>query len=91
MRGRRSRNKGARTKRAIARLLQAKGIAAVKISGMYKPGADPSMPLLGTDKVVEVKCRATGVTQLYNWLDERQEQSVVLRISLAAEIAKRAV
>ena len=38
MSGCRSRDKGARTERAIVRLLQALG--AVKISGMYKLGAD---------------------------------------------------
>ena len=98
MSGRRSRDKGARTERAIVRLLQAQGIAATKISGMYKPGADITMPLLGADRAVEVKCRAAGFAQLYDWLSERyflivkadrQEPLVVLRMSLAAEIAKR--
>jgi Holliday junction resolvase len=64
MSGRRSRDKGNRTERAIVRLLQAQGIAATKISGMYKPGADISMPLLGSDRAVEVKCRAAGFAQL---------------------------
>jgi hypothetical protein len=50
MSGCRSRDEGSRTERAIVRLLQAQGIAATKISGMYKPGADS----------VEVKCCATG-------------------------------
>lgn len=98
MSGRRSRDKGARTERAIVRLLQGRGIAATKISGMYKPGADISMPLLGADRAIEVKCRATGFAQLYDWLSardilivkaDRQEPLVVLRLSLAAEIAKR--
>ena len=62
MSGRRSRDKGARTERAIVRLLQGEGIAATKISGIYKPGADISMPLLGNEKVVE--CRAAGFAQL---------------------------
>ena len=66
---------------------------------MYKPGADVSMPLLGSDRAVEVKCRAAGFRQLYDWLDERdilivksdrQEPLVVVRMSLAGEIAKRA-
>jgi hypothetical protein len=96
MSGRRSRDKGARTERAIVRLLQASGIVATKISGMYKPGADISMPLLGTDRAVEVKCRAAGFRALYDWLNgrdvlivkaDRQESLVVLRMSLAAEIA----
>jgi hypothetical protein len=99
MSGRRSRDKGARTERAIIKALQAQGIMATKISGMYKPGADISMPLLGSDKAVEVKCRAAGFRQLYDWLNERdilivksdrQEPLVVVRLSPAGEIAKRA-
>ena len=50
MSSRRSRDKGARTERAIVRLLQGEGLAATKVSGMYKPGADISMPLLGSDR-----------------------------------------
>jgi hypothetical protein len=97
MSGRLSRNKGARTERAIVRLLQDQGIAAEKISGMYKPGADLSVPVLGVDRAVEVKCRADGFRELYGWLDERdilivkadrREPLVILRLSLAAEIAK---
>ena len=99
MSGRRSRDKGNRTERAIVRLLQAQGVAATKISGMHKPGADISMSLLGSDMAVEVKCRAAGFRQLYDWLhrrdvlivkSDRQEPLVVVRLSLAAEIAKRA-
>ena len=99
MSGRRSPDEGLRGERAIVRLLQAQGITAEKISGMCKPGADVSMPLLGTDRAIEVKCRATGFAQLYSWLDnrdilivkaDRQESLVVLRLSLAAEIASRA-
>jgi hypothetical protein len=72
---------------------------AMKISGLYKLGADISMSLLGSDRAVEVKCRAAGFRQLYDWLNERdtliakadrQEPLVVLRMSLAAEIAKGA-
>jgi hypothetical protein len=63
-------------------------------------GADISMSLLGSDRAVEVKCRAAGFRQLYDWLDrrdvlivksDRQEPLVVVRLSLAAEIAKRTV
>jgi Holliday junction resolvase len=98
MSGRRSKEKGARTERAIVRLLQGGGLAATKVSGLYKPGADISMPLLGSDGAVEVKCRADGFRQLYNWLQEcdvlivkadREEPLAVVRLSLAAEIAKR--
>jgi Holliday junction resolvase len=100
MSGRRSRDKGNRTERAIVRLLRAQGIAAMKISGMYKPGADISMSLLGSDRAVEVKCRAAGFRQLYDWLQQRdvliiksdrRDPLVVVRLSLAVEIAKRTV
>jgi Holliday junction resolvase len=99
MSGRRSRDKGARTERAIVRLLQGGGLAATKVSGMNKPGADISVPLLGSDRAVEVKCRVAGFRQLYDWLTERdvlivksdrQEPLVVVRLSLAAELVKRA-
>ena len=47
---------------------------------------------------VEVKCRTAGFRQLYDWPHQRdvlivksnrQEPLVVVRLSLAAEIAKR--
>ena len=97
MSGRRSRDKGARIERAVARLLRAQGIPATKISG--EPGPEISMSLLGTDRAVKSKCRAAGFAQLYNRLNQRdiliveadrQEPLVVLRTSLAVEIAKRA-
>jgi hypothetical protein len=59
--------------------------------------ADISMSLLGSDRAVEVKCRAAGFSQLYDWLNardvlivkgDRQKPLVVVRLSLAAEIAK---
>ncbi len=99
MSGRRSRDKGARSERAIVRLLQGQGITAEKISGMYKPGADLRVPLLAVDRAIEVKCRATGFRQLCDWLNgrdvlivkaDRHEPLVVVRLSLAAEIAKAA-
>jgi hypothetical protein len=83
---------------AIVKALQAHGFAAMKISGTYKPCANNSMSLLGSDRVVEVKPRAAGFRQLYDWLNQRhvlivkagrQETLVVVRLSLAAEIAKR--
>jgi len=51
MSGRRSRDKGARTERAVVRLRRGR-------SGMYKRGADISISLLA--RAVEVKCRAAG-------------------------------
>lgn len=99
MSGRRSRDKGARVERLIVRRLQEKGLAAEKVSGMYRPGADISVPVLGIDRDVEVKCRAHGFAQLYDWLTnryalivraDRQEPLVVLRLEDAAEIARLA-
>ena len=90
MSGHRSRDKGARTERTMVRLLQARGIAAEKVSGMYKPSADVNAPLLGVDRAVKVKCRAAG----FDGRDalivkaDPQEPLFVLRMSLAAEIAK---
>jgi hypothetical protein len=66
-------------------MLQGQGIAATKFSGMYKPIPDLLVPLLGLDRAVEVKCRAAGFRSLYGWLND------VLRMSLAAEIARRTV
>ena len=53
---------------------------------------------MGRDLCVEVKARADGFRELYSWLNERdvlivkadrQEPLVVVRLSLAAEIAKQ--
>jgi hypothetical protein len=94
MSGRRSRDKGARTERAIVRLLQGQGIPAAKTTAC---GADLSVPVLGIDRAVEVKCRADGFRELYGWLDsrdvlivkaDRREPLVVVRLSLAAEITR---
>ena len=58
---------------------------------------DIILPLVGRDLCVEVKARADGFRELYRWLNERgllivkadrQEPLVVVRLSLAAEIAK---
>ena len=89
MSGRHSRNKGAAFERLVVRLFQAAGIAAEKISGMYKLGADIIAPLLGMDREIECKKRASGATvQMYKWLDgrfavvhaiDRQEPLITLR------------
>ena len=101
MSGRRSRSKGARTERSIVRALQANGIAAVRVplSGAVggRFAGDIVLPLMGRDLCVEVKARADGFRELYSWLNQRdvlivkadhREPLVVLRLSLAAEIAK---
>jgi Holliday junction resolvase len=99
MSGRRSRNKGARRERAVVHLLQNRGFAAEKVSGMYKVGADISMPLLGTDRDIEVKSRATGFKQIRKWLIDRyavvlwfdrEEPIVCLRLRDAVAVAKAA-
>jgi Holliday junction resolvase len=101
MSGRRSRSKGARTERGIVNALKASGIAAVRVplSGAVggRFAGDIVLPLLGRDLCVEVKARAAGFRELYSWLDgrdvlvvkaDRQEPLVVVRLSLAAEIAR---
>ena len=103
MSGRRSRDKGARAERSIANALRANGIAAVRVplSGAVggRFAGDIALPLLGRDLCVEVKARADGFRELYSWLNQRdvlivkadrQEPLVVVRLSLAAEIAKLA-
>jgi Holliday junction resolvase len=99
MSGRRSLRKGARTERSIVNAL----IAAVRVplSGAVggRFAGDIILPLMGRDLSVEVKARADGFRELYSWLNQRdvlivkadrQEPLVVVRLSLAAEIPKRA-
>jgi hypothetical protein len=97
MSGRRSRDKGVGTERAIVCLLQASGIEASKISGAWLPGADLRLSILGVGRTVEVKCRAGGFRTREDWLEhravlvvkaDRQAPLVVLRMALAAESAK---
>jgi Holliday junction resolvase len=103
MSGCRPRSKGARTERGIVNALKAGGIAAVRVPPSGAVGGrfagDIILPLLGGDLCVEVKARANGFRELYSWLDrrdvliakaDRQEPLVVLRMSLAAEIARGA-
>jgi len=101
--GRRSREKGNRTERAIVAFLQERGFAAERVplsgsaSGKYV--GDVTIPLLGRDMCAEVKVRAHGFSQLYSWLDgreilivkqDRREPLVIIPLRLAAEIAGRA-
>jgi Holliday junction resolvase len=95
------RRKGNGLERALVRLLQAHGFDAARVplsgtaGGRFK--GDLAVSLLGRDLCVEVKARAAGFRSLYSWLTDRdvlivkadrQEPLVVLRLSLAAEIAK---
>lgn len=104
MSGRRSRDKGARTERCIVNALKASSVAAVRVplSGAVggRFAGDIILPLMGRDLRVEVKARADDFRKLYRWLDghdvlivkaDREEPLVVVRLSLAAEIAKVAV
>jgi hypothetical protein len=101
--GRASREKGNRGERAVVRFLQDHGFAAerVPLSGAARGrfGGDVSIPLLGADRRVEVKCRNHGFRQLYDWLAghdflivraDRCEPLVVIPLRLAAEIAMAA-
>jgi hypothetical protein len=94
MSGLRSR-RGVRVELAIAKL-----IGARKVSRAYQAGHDLELPL-GDDRMLRIGCkaRADGFRQLYDWLNERdilivkshrQEPLAVLRLGLAAEIAKGA-
>ena len=93
MSGLRSRRMGARVELAIAKL-----IGGRKVSRAYQAGHDLELPL-GDDRVLRIECkaRADGFRQLYDWLhrrdvlivkSDRQEPLVVVRLSLAAEIAR---
>jgi hypothetical protein len=88
-----SRRKGVRVELAIAKL-----IGARKVSRAYQAGHDLELPL-GDDLLrIECKVRAAGFRQLYDWLcqrdllivkADRREPLVILRLSLAAALAKR--
>jgi hypothetical protein len=90
-----SRRKGVRVELAIAKL-----IGARKVSRAYQAGHDLELAL-GDDRMLRIECkaRADGFGTLYRWLDDRdvlivkadhKEPLVVVRLSLAAEIAKGA-
>jgi Holliday junction resolvase len=101
MSGRRSRSKGARTERGVVNALKASGVAAIRVPLSGAAGGrfagDIVLPLMGRDLCVEVKARAHGFRELYSWLDgrdvlivkaDRREPLVIVRLPLAAEIAK---
>jgi hypothetical protein len=96
----RSRDKGLRAERAIVRYLQDHGFAAERVPLSGSAGGsylgDLTVPIIGIDRVVEVKCRADGFRELYRWLidrdiliirADRREPLVVLPMKLAAKIA----
>ena len=63
--------KGQGVERAIAKALQANGLAAVKVSRAYQSGHDILLPIAGRDLCVEVKARADGFRELHSWLKGR--------------------
>ena len=73
--GRSPRQKGDRAERALVRVIQDGGLAAerVPLSGAArgKYCGDLTVPILGRDRIVEVKVRARGFSQLYAWLEGR--------------------
>jgi hypothetical protein len=86
--GKRSRDKGARTERAVAKL-----IGARKVSRAW--AHDLELDLAHRTLKIECKARAAGFGQLYDWLAgndalivkaDRLPPLVVLRLSLAAEL-----
>ena len=92
-----SRRKGARAELALEKLLQDRGLAAEKISRMYKRGPDLTVPVAGIDRSVEIKIRSNGFRELYKWLSgadllvvraDRREPLVILTLRLAIEIAR---
>jgi Holliday junction resolvase len=103
MSGRASRDKGNRAERAIVRYLQDHGFSAERVPLSGSAGGsylgDLTVPVLNIDRTVEVKVRAKGFRQLYDWLidrdilivrADRSEPLVVLPLKLAAEIAAKA-
>jgi len=91
MSGRRSSNKGARTERAMVRLLLGHGLPARNVSVMYKRGEDLRVVVGDVEHSVEVNCRAADRLDGRDLLivkTDRQKPLVVLRMSLATEIAK---
>jgi hypothetical protein len=101
--GRAPRQKGNRTERAIVRLLQERGLTAerVPLSGAARGrfGGDVSVPVLGVDRRIEVKCRHGGFRELYKWLAgadflivraDRRELLVVAPLKFAIEVVTMA-
>jgi len=83
--------------------LQSAGFAAERVPCSGSAGGsycgDVSVPLLGTNRRIEVKVRANGFSELYRWLIERdflvvradrREPLVIVPLRLATEIAAAA-
>ena len=101
--GRSPRAKGNRVERELVALLQRAGIAAerVPLSGAARGrfGGDVSVPILGVDRRIEVKCRGHGFREIYKWLAgvdflivraDRRELLVVAPLKFAVEVVTMA-
>ena len=101
--GKKSRDKGGRTEREVVHVFQDAGIAAERIplsgaaGGKFK--GDVSAPIMGADERFEVKCRAAGFKQIYDWLSDnyglviradRCEPLAVLRLRALVQLVKMA-
>jgi hypothetical protein len=100
--GRKSRDRGNRAERAIVKLKD-HGFAAERVPLSGAAGGsylgDVTIPILGVDRVAEVKRRADGFRELYRWLTDRDilivkadraEPLVIVRLAFAAEVAAKA-
>jgi Holliday junction resolvase len=98
--GRKSRDKGNRFERSLVRLFQDAGFGAERVplsgSACGSYCGDLTVPVIGRDLIVEAKARASGFRTLYQWLEnrdalvvraDRREPIVVVRLSLAIEVA----
>src|SRR4051812_16244995 len=99
----RSREKGDRMERALVNLFQQEGIAAERIPLSGSAGGsfvgDLTIPIMGVDRRFEVKKRARGFRQIYDWLadhyglfiaQDRADTLVVLRIDHFVQLIQSA-
>jgi hypothetical protein len=63
--------------RARGRSVRLLALLPRRSPAMYKPGADLSVPVLGVDRAVEVKCRADGSRELYGLRLDQHSLSLV--------------
>src|SRR5277367_107545 len=93
--GRAPRQKGNREERGLVKFFQARGFAAERVPLSGSAGGsylgDITIPVLGVDRIVEVKVRADGFRELYRWLidrdilivrSDRNEPLVIIRLKL---------
>jgi hypothetical protein len=83
-----SRRKGQRVELAIAKALQANGLAAVKVSRAYQSGHDIVLPIAAAIFASRSRLGLDGFREPYSWLDgsdvlivkaDRREPLVILR------------